>query len=441
MISLSLVPTHAVADWLIKHIDHLLDALGLEKSPTIEEVIYIVLIAAVSFGIGVLVKKGVLFITQKAVDIRNVSVGRQLLREGTLTKCSHIIPPLVFMALIPFVFSSETGLLSWVMRLIGVYTLIALAIGLCAILTFVFNRYNAHENTKNLPLKGILNVGKGIVWIVILIIVVSVLIDKSPGTLLAGLGAFAAALMLIFKDSILGFVAGIQMSENDMLHVGDWIIVPGTPANGTVMDVSLSTVKVRNFDMTLVMVPPYTLVSTSFQNYRGMVETGVRRIMRTFLIDIPTITDVTEPMLDAVIAKYPEMKTFVDGLRRAGRTAATNSGERPENGTIRTNLGLFRAYISLYLMSHPKIAKDQRILVRVLESNSDGLPLEIWCFTATTNWDEYEGIQSEVIEHLTTVVGDFGGLAIYTSSSLTVDGTIEQPTLAAPTPQVKSPSE
>lgn len=425
MLTLSLVPTHSFATWLIKTIDRVLDSLGLAKDPVTEEIIYIVLIAAVSIGIGLVIKKLILFLTQKAVKLHDTSVGRQLLHEHTLTKCSHIIPPLVFMGLIPFAFSNETTLLSWIMRFTGIYALITLAIGLCAILTFIFNRYNEHENTRNLPLKGILNVGKGIVWIVILIIAVSVLISKSPGTLLAGLGAFAAALMLIFKDSILGFVAGIQMSENDMLHVGDWIVVPGTPANGTVMDVSLSTVKVQNFDMTLVMVPPYTLVSTSFQNYRGMVEVGARRIERSLLIDIPTIADCTDEMLDTVMTSHPEMKPFVDGVRKSGRTAVSNSGERPENGTIETNLGLFRAYISIYLMAHPKIAKDQRILVRILEATECGLPLEVWCFTATTNWDEYEGIQSEIIEHLTSVIGDFGGLAIYTSSSLTVDGSIK----------------
>lgn len=425
MITLSLVPTHAIADHIVSAINSTLNSIGLDRKPMLEEAIYIIIISAISLCIGYVVKTIILYLTKKAVKIHATDVGRRLLAEGTLTKCSHIIPPLVFMALTPIAFSTGTELIYLVLKIVGAYALVCLAVGLCAIITFIFNRYNDHENTRNLPIKGSLYVAKGIVWIVIIIIAVSVLVGKSPGTLLAGLGAFAAALMLIFKDSILGFVAGIQMSENDMLHVGDWIVVPGTPANGTVIDVSLSTVKVQNFDMTLVMVPPYTLVSTSFQNYRGMYDVGARRIERSLLIDIPTITNADDTMMNAIIAKHPEMKSYINNLRMSGKTAVSNPSERPENGSLETNLGLFRAYISLYLMAHPGIAKDQRILIRLLEATPNGLPLEVWCFTATTNWDEYEGIQSEIIEHLTGVIGDFGGLGIYTASSVSVDTTIE----------------
>lgn len=423
MITHSLVPSHAIADRVVSAINITLDTMGLDRNPAFEDAAYIIIISAISLGIGYAVKNIILYITKKAVEIHATDIGRRLLAEGTLTKCSHIIPPLIFMVLTPIAFSTGSEFIYLVLKIVGVYALICLAIGLCAILTFIFNRYNDRENTRNLPIKGLLNVAKGIVWIVILVIAVSILVSKSPGTLLAGLGAFAAALMLIFKDSILGFVAGIQMSENDMLHVGDWIVVPGTPANGTVIDVSLSTVKVRNFDMTLVMVPPYTLVSTSFRNYRGMYDAGARRIKRSLLIDIPTIKTADNDMMNVIVAKHPEMGAYINNLHKSGQTAISDPGKRPENGTLETNLGLFRAYISIYLMAHSKIAKDQRILVRILEATPNGLPLEIWCFTATTNWNEYEGIQSEVIEHLTGVIDDFGELGIYTASSVTVDTT------------------
>ncbi len=439
MILLSVIPTHAVASWLLSTIDGLLNHLGLGKDKLTEEIIYIIIISAISIGIGIGIKKLVLFLVQKAVALKHTELGTQLLKDRVLTKCAHIITPLVFMAMIPFAFSSESGTPDWILKFVGIYTLIVFAIGVSAIFRFIFDRYNERENRRNLPLKGILNVSIGIVWIIILIIAVSILVGKSPGALLAGLGAFAAALMLIFKDSILGFVAGIQMSDNDMLHVGDWIVIPGTPANGIVLDVSLSTVKVQNFDLTTVMVPPYTLVSTSFQNYHSMYQVGARRIENSLIIDIPSVCPATDEMLDTISKKYPIMSHYIANLRKNNELAVSNPGQRAMNGTIETNLGIFRAYIGLYLNQHPKIAKDQRIMVRLQQATNSGVPLQIWCFTATTDWDEYEGIQSEVMEHLAAVINDFGGLAIYSSSSLTIEqapGDHDAPT--GPTPPAKA---
>ena len=205
-----------------------------------------------------------------------------------------------------------------------------------------------------------------------------------------------------------------------MLHVGDWIVVPSTPANGTVLDVSLSAVKVQNWDNTIVTVPPYTLVSTSFQNYRGMKDSGARRITKTLTIDVPTVCPLTEALTAKAVGKHPELKEFIDGLRGQGQTEQTDGGLAPVNGTIETNLGLFRAYICLYIRNNPKIAKDQTVLIRLLDPTDTGLPLQIYCFTATTDWDAYEGIQSAVVEHVVTAAADFG-LGIYTSSSVSID--------------------
>lgn len=425
----SLIPSHKIASFLLDFIDGMLDKIGLGQDKLTEEIIYVVLISLLSVGIGMLVKKAILAIAHKVVALKNTDTGHELLKEHTLTKCSHIIPPLVFMALIPFAFTSDSSTLTWIMKIVGIYALIAFGIGVCAIFSFIFNRINKRDNSKNLPLRGILNVAKGIVWILVLIIAASILIDKSPGALLAGLGAFAAALMLIFKDTILGFVAGIQMSDNDMLHVGDWIVVPSTPANGTVIDVSLSTVKVQNFDNTVVMVPPYTLVSTSFQNYRPMSASGARRIMNNLTIDITTIQGTTEDLIESVEAKFPELKDFIEGQKAKKEFATHNGGLTPMNGSIETNLGLFRAYVCYYLLHSPLIAQDQQILVRLREATDSGIPLQIYCFTATSNWGEYEAIQSALMEHLAAVIGYFGGLAIYSSSSLTVEGRLATKTL------------
>ena len=210
------------------------------------------------------------------------------------------------------------------------------------------------------------------------------------------------------------------MSQNDMLHVGDWIVVPSTIANGVVLDVSLTTVKVQNWDNTIVTVPPYTLVSTSFQNYRGMSESGARRITKSLTIDLTTVCRLSDEDTDTIVRHYPVLGPFVDKLRKSGQTAQNDGGLTPINGTIETNLGLFRAYISLYVYNHPQISKSEQILIRLMDPDSDGLPLQIYCFTNTTDWDKYEGIQSSIIEHISTAVADFG-LAIYSGSTLSVE--------------------
>lgn len=417
---LSLIPSHAIAAWLLRHIDRLLDHLGLSHQDSLEELIYVIVIVCVSLLIGWLVKRGILFVATKAVAMRDGSMGRELLRQHTLTKCSHIIPPLVFLGMLPFAFLSDNPMLIVIQRVAVVYTLICLAIGINAVFSFVFFRINQHENERNLPLKGILNIAIGIVWIVISIISVSVLIDKSPVALLTGLGAFAAALMLIFKDSILGFVAGIQMSENDMLRVGDWIVIPSTLANGIVEDVTLSTVKVRNWDNTLVMVPPYTLVSTSFQNYRGMSETGVRRILQSFIIDLTTVRPADDAMIAKVKAAYPDLEQFIEQAQTQPDKSVSMPDVRGLDGTLQSNLGLYRAYVCSYLLKHPRIASDQRVMVRLQEANTSGIPLNIWCFTNTANFDAYEAIRSEVTEHIILAASDFG-LGIYSSASLVVE--------------------
>lgn len=424
------IPTHTVADWLLKTIDGMLNHIGLAHHDIIKEIIYIFIISLVSVGIGISLKKLILFITHKIVDTRQSEMATELKNRKVFIKCSHIIPPLVFMAMIPFAFDSDSSILHWILKIVGVYTLCAFAMGVNSILKFIFDRYNDKENRKNLPLKGVLNIAIGIVWIVIVILCICIIIDKSPATILAGLGAFAAALLLIFKDSILGFVAGLQMSENDMLRVGDWIVVPGTPANGNVVDVSLSTVKVLNWDLTTALVPPYTLVSTSFQNYRSMYDAGCRRIENSFILEYASIKPTTPELLSSLTAKYPLLEPFVSNLQKAGQTVQNNPGQRAANGSIETNAGLFRAYVGLFLNNHPQIAKDQRVMVRLMQGSNAGIPLQIWCFTNTTNWDAYEAIQSEILEHLSAVAPDFDGLRIYAENIIDVNGVNGSPSQA-----------
>lgn len=414
--------SHNIAEWLMDIVDTGLDALGLERFKTIEEGIYLVVVIAVAFIIGWIIQKVVLFGVRRVVKMRNGVIGKELLQWKTLSKCCYIIPPLVILALTPFAFASGHHTLVIIQRVCCIYALIAFGIGLGAVFEFFFNHYNIHDNTRRLPLNGILDVVKGIMWIIITIIAVSIAVDKSPAILLTGLGAFAAALMLIFKDPILGFVAGIQMSQNDMLHVGDWIVVPGTPANGVVIDVSLTIVKVQNWDNTIITVPPYTLVSGPFQNWRGMKQSGCRQISRSIIIDITSLQKIDDARVDAIVEKYQCLKPFVDKLRKDGTVLGNNPGLNPVNGTLETNIGLFRAYCCQYLLSSPYIDNQQQIIVRLMTPTPNGLPMDIYCFTATTDWNEYEAIQSSIMEHFCTVCADFG-VGVYSSATLTVTET------------------
>ena len=410
---------HSVAEWLLSLIDRLLNAIGLETHEKTEEAICLFIIIAGAFLIGWMLQKIIYFVLRHAVKLRPSAIGQELLKGKTLARCCYIIPPLVVLALAPFALEESHSTYTVVVRIAGIYALFALAVGLGAVFTFIFNYYNTYENKRKLPLKGLVNVAIGVVWIIIVILSVSVALDKSPGLLLTGLGAFAAALMLVFKDSILGFVAGIQLSENDMIHVGDWIVVPDTIANGVVLDMTLTTVKVQNWDNTIVTLPPYSLVQSSFQNWRGMSESGCRRIVKNLTIDITSVKSITPDEADALAVRYPLLKEFVDNLRKNNGLEQNNPGLTPINGTIETNLGLFRAYCCLYIYNNSFINNVQQILVRILDPTNGGLPLQVYCFTATTDWNKYEGIQSAIIEHISTVCGDFG-LDIYSSSTLTV---------------------
>lgn len=402
----AIIPSHDVAQWIERIIHNFLDKLGMGHSPVLEQIIYIAMIVAVSCLVGWLLRVTILFVTRQLMKVKKTAMGQELIRQRVLTRCSHVIPALVFLALIPFAFNSESWTEIWIRRLGFVYLVITFGIGLNSIIGFIWVNYNARANKDNHPLKGVMNVAKGIVWIILAIIAASVLIDKSPMALLGGLGVFATALMLIFKDSILGFVAGIQLSSNDMLRVGDWIVVPSTIANGVVEDVSLTVVKVRNWDNTLVMLPPYTLVSTSFQNWRGMSESGVRQIDRQVIIDNTSIVPATDQLLDTISATYPEMKEYIDS--RKGQPNVFNGGTAPVNGTIDTNLGLFRAYMCKYLLAHPQISNDWNIIVRLMTPDANGTPLDIYCFTATTEWLAYEAIRSQIFEHIAATAPVFG---------------------------------
>ena len=301
---------------------------------------------------------------------------------------SRMIPPIILYALLPFAFGKSPQLLNFLLKICLIYLDIVSILLIGTFLNSLYNISSEHEKLRNRPLKGIYQMIKLITITIGIIILISILMDQDPTSILAGLGASAAVLMLIFKDSILGLVAGVQLSANDMLRPGDWITMTKYGADGYVIEVSLTTVKVQNFDKTITTIPPYALVSDSFQNWRGMRETGGRRIKRSINIDINTIHYCTSDELQSFI-----QKGLID--------KKTDINEKT------VNLAIFRNYILDYLNNNPKVNKDLMIMVRQLQPASEGMPLEIYCFSDTPEWIPYEALQSEIFEHVMAMAPEF----------------------------------
>lgn len=443
MTPLELIPSHQVAQWILRNIHHLLDIIGLEKQKTTEEIIYVAIIVAASIFIGQFVSTIIRLGVRKIVMVRNPDLGHQLVERRVLVRCCRIIPPLVILALLPFAFTGNSLLNTILIRTLLVYTSIVVCMAICSVASFVWMRFDQKRNTRNLPIRGVLDTILGILWVITVIICVSIIVDKSPAVLLTGLGAFAAVLMLVFKDSILGLVAGLQFSQNDILRVGDWIVVPSTIANGIVIDVTLTTVKVQNWDNTIVTLPPYSLISGAMQNWRGMTESGHRQIARTIKFELYSIKSVDDKWIDTMTAMFPILKPYVDNMRKQGGEYHTfDPSNTAVNGTLDTNMGLFRAYMCEWLLANPNITKDEQILVRLMAPDEYGIPLQIWCYTSIPNWTVYEAVQSAMFEHI-IVTAPLFGLNVYNESSAVdtttvslVDhrGTDQKPLPQQPTP-------
>lgn len=313
-----------------------------------------------------------------------------LFNEKMMTSFCRMIPPIMFYLLLPFVFNNVPQVLDILLKGCLIYLVITTLMLVNSFLNSLYEISNEHETLRNRPLKGIYQMINLVAIGIGIILIISILIDQNAATILAGLGASAAVLMLIFKDSILGLVAGVQLSANDMLRPGDWITMPKYGADGDVLEVSLTTVKVRNFDKTITTIPPYVLVSDSFQNWRGMRETGGRRIKRSIFIDMTTVHFCSEK----------------EKIMFASRGWIDEAQAKPETQVV--NLYVFRNYLQNYLREHPRTHKELMIMVRQMQPTSEGLPLEIYCFSNTTVWLEYEQIQGEIFDHILAVIPEFG---------------------------------
>lgn len=418
--------TYAIASWIMETVYRILNFFGLENHQTLFLWIYAGLVFLISIAIGYAVK----WLTIGIVSLLGKKLTGDFYQNLTQTrffpKAARIIPAIVFLIFIQFTFAStHTDLGKWLTRITWIYIVFIMAKSINTLSDVLWLHFDSRENKRRLPLKGLVQLVKGIVWIIVAIISVAIIVDKSPATLLAGLGAFAAVLMLVFKDSILGVVAGVQLSENDSLHVGDWIKVHGTDANGTVIEVSLTEVKIQNWDKTVTTVPPYTLVSGSFTNYRSMQLSNTRRIERSYMIDADSVVQTDDTML-AEYAKIPILTNWIEkkiAQRKEGKECNVNNPEGLADGSLDTNLGVFRAYLKIYLDAHPHIShgSGDTCFVCTLAQTATGIPLQLYCFTNTSAWTQYEAIQSAVFEHVAVMLFRFN---LYTFENPTGRDTI-----------------
>lgn len=314
-----------------------------------------------------------------------------LMKRKVFHHLIHTIPAILIFFMLPMAFIRGKELLFISQKACSIYIIYSLLLALNGVLLMIMDVYDGKEAAKkNRPMKGFIQVLQVILFFVGGIVIIAIIMNKSPASLFAGLGASAAILMLVFKDSILGFVAGIQLSANDMVRPGDWITLPSSNANGIVQEITLNTVKIQNFDNTISTVPPYTLVSNSFQNWRGMVESGGRRVMKNIILDLNTIKFCTPEMLDGWRKDIPLLVDY-----------------KPNEGVLPTNSQVYRVYIERYLCSLPVVNQELDLIISQLQATEYGVPIQVYFFSRNKVWKEYERIQSDIFDHLLAMVPKF----------------------------------
>jgi miniconductance mechanosensitive channel len=370
------------------------------------QVILMIIVVFLALFANMITKKIVLKMIIRYIKGNKFKWDNFLMDRKVLNRLANIVPALVVYAFAPLFAAYQDYIEK------GAYVVIFL-IGLMAVdslLNVCNDIYRTFEVSKVKPIKGYIQVVKIFIYIVGGIVVVANVMGKSPVVFLSGLGALTAVLMLVFKDSILGLVAGIQLSANDMVRIGDWIEMPKYGADGDVIDISLNTVKVENFDRTITTIPTYALMADSFKNWRGMVMAGGRRIKRSVNIDACSVSFCTDEMIEK-FKKIKVLSEYVD--KKKAEIEKYNEEHQVDaslkvNGRRMTNLGTFRAYIQNYLDQHPHVHKGMISMVRQMPSGENGIPMEIYVFTNDTNWVNYEKIQGDIFDHIFAVIPEFG---------------------------------
>lgn len=347
-------------------------------------------------------KRVILYYLERIIRRTSFRWDDLLVDNKAFNNLAHIVPAILVRLLAPTLFSDFDSILPLVLKLTDIYLVIVGMTIFFACLKVGEYAVGSHPAFKEKPITSYFQLIRILLYIVIVILVLSIILERSPFYFLSAFGALSAIVLLIFKDTILGLVASVQMSSYNMVRVGDWIEMPKFNADGDVIEINLNTVKVQNWDKTITTIPTHYFVTDSFKNWRGMVQSGGRRINRSIFLDAHSVKFVN-PEFREELKKYHLIRDFVE--RRQSEIETWNAEHEVDtsiliNGRRMTNLGVFRHYIEAYLKHHPKVNQEMTIMVRQLATNSRGIPMEIYCFTETTAWVDYEAIQSDIFDHL-----------------------------------------
>ena len=393
--------------------------LFLSLSPWMQATIGLACLLLLAYVVQALAQYLLLHTVPRLRERMDVRWARVFWHDQVLRRLARVVPSLVVQAGIGAVPHLDPVAFAVIRNLAVALTVLQLVRTLNALLNAILQEQESRPEgarTATRSIKSYVQLGKLALALIGAIVIVAVLIDRSPLILLSGLGAMSAVLMLVFKDTILSFTAGVQLSSNDMLRVGDWIEMPQMGADGAVIDIALHTVKVQNWDKTITTIPTWRLMSESYRNWRGMSESGGRRIKRQLRIDSATVRFLSDADIDR-LERIALLAPYLAAKRQAVHSANAALGEGaavPANLRRLTNIGTFRAYVQAYLQAHPGVHQGMTLMVRMLEPTAEGVPLELYCFTATTAWVQYEAIQGDIFDHLLAQLPEFD-LRLYQS--------------------------
>ncbi|MBI9044016.1 MAG: mechanosensitive ion channel [Anaerolineaceae bacterium] len=396
---------------MLDNITLLLSSFGITDlfSSLLAYVSLILIIILISSIVNFISKRMVLRIVKRWVQQTGTEWDDILLENGVFEGIAQLLPILVI-----YISASIFPLFTdWIQRITLSILIFIVILILDRSINALNQIYETYEVSKDRPIKGYLQIAKIAMYIFGIIIIIATIIDESPLVLLGGLSAMTAVLMLIFKDTILGFVASIQLAMNDLIHIGDWIEMPQFGADGDVIEITVNTVKIRNFDNTIVTIPTYSMISDSFKNWRGMSESKGRRIKRAIIIDLSSIRYCDEKLLEKFI-NIDLIKTYINSFEVEQETQVNKKEIQSEKKL--TNIGAFRAYCQAYLENHPMISQQMTLLIRQLPLTSEGMPIEIYAFSKDKDWIQYEKIQADIIDHLIAILPEFE-LEVYQSPS------------------------
>lgn len=380
----------------------------LSEYPWLETFIWLIGLLVAAFIINFLIGHLLLRASYKLLAL--ISHGQDTDIRLIISRLTNIAPALVFSVGVGLIHGMPPKLAMVIQNVANAFIILTVALAISALLNFFDTLYRRRRRSKFRPIKGLIQIAKIVLFSIAFILMLATLLDRSPLILLSGLGAMAAVLLLVFQDTLLSLVAGIQISSTDMVRVGDWIEIPSLGADGDVTEIALHTVKVRNFDNTVTTVPIRKLVTDPVKNWRGMQESGGRRIKRSLYIDQSSIAFMTEKEIKH-LSQYRQIRSYIkDKQQEIAEWNSKLNADKTIIGNVRqlTNVGTFRAYVEAYINNHPRIHEGMTRMVRQLSPGAQGLPLEIYCFTNTTVWSEYEAIQSDIFDHLYSIMPDFG---------------------------------